>query len=310
MSAFGRQVNYTGVTQPNMVRQRASNSYGAYGNQGKVTSGMAMPNYGSGQRSADFSAYQPQVKAVTGGGFPVYQGNEEKRPASTGSRDSGNRPYGFNDGFTMPRSTPRPGGYTTLAMGEEDGGMPPRPPSQPQAPPRLPPGMATTMAVGEEDGGMPFQMPAQPQTPPRLPPGVATTMAVGEEDGGVPAQPYVAPGGGGQSQNGFANLAPAMGGMPAGFGAPENVSFDFAGFGGPPFSAAYQGFDGRVTDSPNYNQRDAFISNINNQLGMQQMQGFNTPRPAPPQLDFNQLWSQAGDMARGGWTNPLAGLFL
>jgi len=219
---------------------------------------------------------------------------------------------GEEDGGMPPQAPPRlpPGMATTLAMGEEDGGMPPRPPSQPQTPPRLPPGIATTMAVGEEDGGMPFQMPAQPQAPPRLPPGVATTMAVGEEDGGVPAQPYVAPGGGGQSQNGFANLAPAMGGMPAGFGAPENVSFDFAGFGGPPFSAAYQGFDGRVTDSPNYNQRDAFISNINNQLGMQQMQGFNTPRPAPPQLDFNQLWSQAGDMARGGWTNPLAGLFL
>jgi hypothetical protein len=53
---------------------------------------------------------------------------------------------------------------TTLAMGEEDGGMPP--PDMP------PPGMATTFAMGEEEDG-----------------GMATTLAVGEEDGGMPPPP-------------------------------------------------------------------------------------------------------------------------
>lgn len=58
-----------------------------------------------------------------------------------------------------------------------------------------------------------------------------------------------------------------------------------------------------------YNQRDAFINNINQSLGQQMMQNFGSSRPIPPQLDFGALWGQAGEMARNGWTNPLAGLF-
>lgn len=297
MSAFGMAINYTGQTKPNASdRPKIPNNFAFSGNnQSKVTSGMATPNYGSGQREMDFSAYRPQsgntrVSNVTGGGYPTRGGQQGNTRASnvTGGGEA------------------RRGDVTTMAMGEEDGYAPP--PANPRTPsqgtPRLPPGMATTLAMGEEDGYA--APPVRPAPPARPPANDQTTLAMGEEDGGAPVVSY---GGGGFSQNGFSNLAPPMGGMPAGFGAPPNVSFGFAGFGGPPFSAAYQGFDGTVSGNPNYTQRDAFINNINNQLGMQQMQGFNTPRPAPPQLDFGQLWSQAGDMARGGWTNPLAGLF-
>lgn len=56
-----------------------------------------------------------------------------------------------------------------------------------------------------------------------------------------------------------------------------------------------------------YNQRDAFINNINQSLGRQS--SFGTPTPQPPQLDFASLWAKAGDMSRNGWSNPLAGLF-
>ena len=91
---------------------------------------------------------------------------------------------GFMSDFygEQPAQKTFPGGeptYTTMAIGEEDGGGliepdPPRPPN-PFLDLELP--IATTMAMGEEDGGMPF-----------LPPGreapIVTTMAMGEEDGG------------------------------------------------------------------------------------------------------------------------------
>lgn len=58
-----------------------------------------------------------------------------------------------------------------------------------------------------------------------------------------------------------------------------------------------------------YNQRDAFINNINQSLGQQMMQNFGSAQPLPPQMNYGALWNQAGEMARNGWTNPLAGLF-
>lgn len=58
-----------------------------------------------------------------------------------------------------------------------------------------------------------------------------------------------------------------------------------------------------------YNQRDAFINNINQSLGQQMMQNFGSAQPMPPQMNYGALWGQAGEMARNGWSNPLAGLF-
>lgn len=57
-----------------------------------------------------------------------------------------------------------------------------------------------------------------------------------------------------------------------------------------------------------YNQRDAFINNINTSLGQQMMQNFGGATPVAPQLNIPQLWAQAGQMAADGWTNPLAAL--
>lgn len=57
-----------------------------------------------------------------------------------------------------------------------------------------------------------------------------------------------------------------------------------------------------------YNQRDAFINNINTSLGQQMMQNFGGAQPVAPQLNIPQLWAQAGEMAANGWTNPLAAL--
>lgn len=63
-----------------------------------------------------------------------------------------------------------------------------------------------------------------------------------------------------------------------------------------------------------YPQRDAFIQRLNEERGRQAAQsGVYGPGQAPqfyqPSRDFGALWGQAGDMVRGGWTNPLAGLF-
>lgn len=57
-----------------------------------------------------------------------------------------------------------------------------------------------------------------------------------------------------------------------------------------------------------YNQRDAFINNINTSLGQQMMQNFGGAQPVAPQINIPQLWAQAGEMAANGWTNPLAAL--
>jgi len=80
--------------------------------------------------------------------------------------------YGTGTAAPEPEQNPfDPGPLTTMAMGEEDGG--------------LPIGEATTMAVGEEDGG--GGIPKDAFDP------VVTTMAMGEEDDGgltpMPIQP-------------------------------------------------------------------------------------------------------------------------
>jgi hypothetical protein len=76
--------------------------------------------------------------------------------------------------YTISNFQPEPV-FTTLAVGEEDGGgITPGPIKPPVEPP-----IATTKALGEEDGGikpMPIKPPVEPP--------IATTLAIGEEDGG------------------------------------------------------------------------------------------------------------------------------
>ncbi len=77
-------------------------------------------------------------------------------------------------GYTISNFQPEPT-FTTLAVGEEDGGILPEPIKPPIKPP-----IATTLALGEEDGGI---KPEPIKKPPIEPP-MMTTMAMGEEDGG------------------------------------------------------------------------------------------------------------------------------
>jgi len=67
-----------------------------------------------------------------------------------------------------------------------------------------------------------------------------------------------------------------------------------------PFQATYGSPMGGQSDQPNFAQRDAFIQNINNQ-----MTPYMTGQASgPPQFNFNQAWSNAGQMVNDGWQNP------
>jgi hypothetical protein len=70
-----------------------------------------------------------------------------------------------------------------------------------------------------------------------------------------------------------------------------------------PFQAQTLNFDGTQSQMPNFQQRDAFISQINNQLGQMQQQSWQQPMGAP-QFNFPQMWGQAGQMVDQGWQNP------
>lgn len=74
----------------------------------------------------------------------------------------------------------------------------------------------------------------------------------------------------------------------------------------PPFRATTQNFDGTTSQMPNFQQRDAFIAQINNQLGQMQQQSQKQPGMGPPQFNFPQMWGQAGQMAQQGFRNPFA----
>jgi hypothetical protein len=73
----------------------------------------------------------------------------------------------------------------------------------------------------------------------------------------------------------------------------------------PAFQASYGQLGGGYSDQPNMPQRDAFISQINNQLGQMQGQSWQQPMGAP-QFNFGQMMGQAGQMAQQGFQNPFA----
>ena len=129
-------------------------------------------------------------------------------------------PAPFVEQLPMDVPTPNPNGnrapelgdgmYTTMAMGEEDGGNAGIGPDGnvlpgPGAPATtrmvgeeegmdgFPGGMATTMAMGEEDGGNAGTGPDGNVLPGPGGGGMATTMAMGEEDGGNPFLPAPPP---------------------------------------------------------------------------------------------------------------------
>lgn len=73
----------------------------------------------------------------------------------------------------------------------------------------------------------------------------------------------------------------------------------------PAFEQLWGDIGGGYGQSPNFAQRDAFISQINSQLGQMQQQSWNQPMGAP-QFNFPQMWQQAGQMVQQGWQNPFA----
>jgi hypothetical protein len=54
-----------------------------------------------------------------------------------------------------------------------------------------------------------------------------------------------------------------------------------------------------------FDQRAAFVQSINDARTPFAEAAGNGYRGPPPQRDFGQMWSQAGDMVAGGWQNPL-----
>ena len=95
--------------------------------------------------------------------------------------------------------------------------------------------------------------------------------------------PSYAPGGG---LGNFANMQPGM--------RPD------------PFTAATYGpTGGQMDPSQAFDQRAAFVQSINDARTPFAEAAGNGYRGPPPQRDFGQMWSQAGDMVAGGWQNPL-----
>lgn len=73
----------------------------------------------------------------------------------------------------------------------------------------------------------------------------------------------------------------------------------------PAFQASYGQIDGSTSQQPNFAQRDAFVNNINTQLGQMQQQSWNQSMGAP-QFNFPQMWNQAGQQVQQGWQNPMS----
>ena len=69
-----------------------------------------------------------------------------------------------------------------------------------------------------------------------------------------------------------------------------------------PFTARYGQPDGSFADSPNYNQRDAFIQALNNQ----QTPYLTGQASGMPQYDIGAAWNQASQMMQQGFQNPFA----
>jgi len=106
-----------------------------------------------------------------------------------------------------------------------------------------------------------------------------------------------------QGQN-FAGFGSQQGGAFSAWN--PNIANDAQAQRPPAFQAQTFNFDGTQSQMPNFQQRDAFINNINTQLGQMQGQSWNQPMGAP-QFNFPQMWGQAGQQVQQGFQNPFAG---
>lgn len=137
--------------------------------------------------------------------------------------------------------------------------------------------------------------PGRPSTP--MQPQGMTPSKPGPGRPSVPMQNY-APGQAKPQQSPYATATP--------YGAPQPASQSQQPVRPPPFQSTTRNFDGTTSQMPNFQQRDAFIAQINNQLGQMQNQSWQRPGMGAPQFNFPQMWGQAGQMAEQGFRNPFA----
>jgi hypothetical protein len=165
---------------------------------------------------------------------------------------------------------------------------------QPSGSPNRPP-------VGTPEAG------ARPAGPPR--PGQAQQPRPGQAQSQQPqpqGTPYNPQQGGNFSayspQQGSSGYGPQQGG---GFSAWDpNIANNAQAPRPPAFQAFYGQLGGGYSDQPNTPTRDAFISQVNNQLGQMQAQSWQQPGMGAPQFDFARMFGQAGDMVQQGYQNP------
>lgn len=69
-----------------------------------------------------------------------------------------------------------------------------------------------------------------------------------------------------------------------------------------PFTAQYQGYDGSISDKPDFGRRDAFIQQVNDSM----MPYYAGQKTGAPPSNFNDMWQKAGDMVKDGYQNPFA----
>lgn len=135
-----------------------------------------------------------------------------------------------------------------------------------------------------------------PERPPRRSPRTGQAQPRQTQPQGTPYNPQ-------QGGNFSAYNPPPQGG---GFSAWDpNIANDAQATRPPAFQASYGQLGGGFSDRPDTRQRDAFISQINNQLGQMQGQSWQRQMGAP-QFDFARMFGQAGNMVQQGYQNPFS----
>jgi hypothetical protein len=88
-----------------------------------------------------------------------------------------------------------------------------------------------------------------------------------------------------------------------------NYAYAQPGYRPEAYSQRTTNYTGATSIAPDFNRRDAFISQLNDRLGSYQNRAgvFGSAQPmAPPSYDIQALWDSAGRMVRNGWRNPFA----
>ncbi len=310
---YGSATPYGGTATPSKPGPGRPSVMTAYGGQ----------NVGPKPQQATPSKPSPGVPSM-----PMYQGrptgNAGKQQPAPPQQYNGPMPSDYGVDFRAPPVRPQyiqPDGSRSHVP-PSAGSQGPSQPGRYMPPPGGQPQVAGMMAPGApwwatDDPAQPdIRQPrndnwAAPQTPGR------------PAGGGQMIEPpdWFAPGGGGgvPLKPGMAQPSQDSYGTATPYGDPNAGLVHYAGDGRPrfvpgqidpnvannpyanrppPFQATTQNFDGTQSQMPNFQQRDAFISQINNQLGQMQNQSWQQPGVGAPQFDFPQMWGQAASDPR------------